>query len=230
MQNVPYRARRRAGAARAVPLVALIGGVVALAPVEIVAAQTPPPAYEQGGPEATVPPAPQRRIRLDLDVGVPLFVSTGRLDPGVSGSAQIGYDLGVVVPIFRVGYMWNPINADFATSTDITRLSASLGVRFEIGGDGPVLLYLAPMVDLNIWHPTGTLQMRNCRAFYCSLSGDDWDPSPGVSLSVGGDLRPFGSNRFGLGFGILGALNFAAGPLPDPAFWIQPFVRGTVLF
>ncbi len=230
MRNAPYRAERCAGATRSILLAALIGCVIGVAPVEVVAAQAPPPAYAQDGSEAPVPPARSHRVRLDFDVGVPLFVSTGRLDPGVAGSVQVGYDLGFVVPIFGVGYMWSPLNADFPTSTDLTRLSASVGVRLETGGDGPVLLYVAPMVDLNIWHPTGTIQVPNCSSFYCSLSGDDWDPSPGVSVSLGGDVRPFGSERFGLGFGVLGSLNFAAGPLPDPALWIQPFVRASALF
>jgi hypothetical protein len=211
-------------------LAALVGWASVLVPFGAAEAQAPPPAYTGGGPSANAAPIPTHPVRLDLDVGVPLFLNTGRLDPGVSAAATVGYDFGFVVPVVRFGYMWSPLNTDFPTSTDLMKLSASLGVRFETGGRGPILIYVTPMVDLDIWHPTGTLQVPNCGAFYCSLSGDDWQPSPGVSLQLGADIRPFGAERFGLGFGILGSMTFAPAPLPNPSAWVEPYLRVTALF
>jgi hypothetical protein len=217
MRNPPFR------------LAALLGWVSILAP-SAARAEVPPPAYTGEPSAATAAPIPRHPVRLDLDVGVPLFLNTGRIDPGVAASAQLGYDLGFLVPVLRFGYMWSPLNADFPTGTDLTRLSVSAGLRFEAGGQGPVLLYLTPMMNLDIWHPSGTVQVPNCAAFYCSLSGHDWQPSPGVSLQAGVDLRPHGAERFGFGFGLLGAMTFRPAPLPNPSAWIQPYMRVTALF
>jgi hypothetical protein len=211
-------------------LAALLGWAAILVSGAVTYAQAPPPAYTEGGELGEVPPPPKNRVRLDIDVGVPLYLTTGRLDPGVAGAAQIGYDFGFIVPLVRFGYAWSPLNVDFPNEVDMHRISASLGARFELGGEGPVLLYATPMVDLDIWHASGTIQMPNCASWFCSLSGDDWDASPGFSLQLGTDFRPTGADHFGFGFGLRTAVTFATGPLPHPAAFLVPYLRASALF
>jgi hypothetical protein len=174
------------------------------------------------------PQQPDYDVRIDVqgEVPVPLTDEGDAANPGFGIRGMFGYDLGMILPTFDLGWAWTPLND--AGDRTLTRFHMGFGLQAELEISRPVTLVVGGAVDLNWWHVTGDTEVA-CGAYYYwgCYAYNSWDYTTGFSLRGGLDFNIPRTPYFSIGAGVIPSVTLSGGPFQDAEWWISPYLTFT---
>ncbi|MFW6051710.1 MAG: hypothetical protein ACODAU_11070 [Myxococcota bacterium] len=178
-------------------------------------------------PEGEAPPDegwphPIPMLQVGAYVTAPTFLTdaAGNTSTGIGIGAQLGIDLGFVVPEVRLGWQYNDIDSDLRFDDAIYRTHVSVGLKLEGDNASVVTPFLGGTVDFNWWSLSFERQTY-CNAFSC-WSEPVYRFAPGLTGRAGLSIAPLPGVSIDLG--VEAGMSFEGEAFADEEVWLGPYL------